>query len=247
MNETQAVVIGVDPGESVGVVALGYQRPDVSAPWQRLDQTRILQCHHETFPLLIKLLIEATPYNCLLFISHERYVVNLRAAKSKRADAGKITRYINGAISALPAYYSEMRLEIVEHTASQAKSWCIPERLKAAGLLLTPKMIHAQDAGAQALFAATYDLGAPDPLSKRAALQAAPATADVTHHPDGVTINSPGLYQFGTVDAGAPGTETTVTFDSSGGVYEVMRRVVDSQAADQARYIGLERHDNEQH
>lgn len=191
-------VIGIDPGESVGVADLAYANYSETGVWTRYGIPLIFQCHHQSLPFLLAVLIKAANGGPVI-ISHERYVANLRAAKSKNAGAGQITRDINGGVGALPSLYPNVR--VVEHTAAQVKSWATPEKLAAAGLKLTPKMCHAQDGGAQALFAATHDLGAPDPLSKRVHAQA------IEEHAQGVdryfTPAHPTMRA--TIDAQSPG------------------------------------------
>lgn len=224
VSEIQAIVIGIDPGESVGVVALGYTNDHDGADghWQRMGIPLIFQCHHQSLNILLRSVIlswQSVP----IIVSHERYVANLRAAKSKKASAGQITRDINGAMRDLPSTFHHVR--VVEHTAAQVKSWCTPEKLAAAGLVLPPKMCHAQDGGAQALYAATYDLGAPDPLSKRAQLQEAIVT---------------GLDRL-VHEANAPSPTGRLRTTKPPPPHDVIRAAINSQPPGGTRYIGLER------
>lgn len=217
MMRKTTTVIGIDPGETVGVVDLAYENYPETNVWTRYGIPLIFQCHHQSLPFLLHALIKAAD-GAPVIISHERYVANLRAAKSRKASAGQITRDINGGVGELPKRYPNVRL--VEHTAAQVKSWFSAEKLAALNITLPAEMRHARDGVAQAAFAATHDLGAPDPLSKRvAALPDGPPSTDALKF----TAPQAGLYS------------------DSEPVHDVLRRAIDAQSPGGARYIGLER------
>lgn len=270
MPEQRKTVIGVDPGETTGIVRLEYQRywfPNQNTPdarWTRTGEPMAIQCNHQSVPEILAWLTAIGD----ILISHERFVVGLRASRSKKAGASQVTRDINGHIDALDSTNTpNRRIRVVEHTASEVKPWATDERLKAAGIDLAPEMRHARDGGRQALFAACHDLGATDPLSKRARLAAAysgggvhPVTLPPNTVEDGKplrltaagTLVGPNYGVRVTHVGGEPVTDAVITFDPAGEPlcfpdggttppHEVMRRVIDSQAAEQARYIGIER------
>jgi hypothetical protein len=205
MPEQRKIVIGVDPGETTGIVRLQYyprSTPEHRVPvWTRTGEPMAIQCNHQSVPEILAWLTATGD----ILISHERFVVGLRASRSKKANASQITRDINGHIDTLHKTDTpNRRIRVVEYTAAEVKTWATDERLKAAGIDLAPEMRHARDGGRQGLFAACHDLGATDPLSKRARLATAYSGGD------------------------APPS------------HEVMRRVIDAQSADDARYIGIE-------
>jgi hypothetical protein len=230
MPEQRKIVIGVDPGETTGIVRLEYQRywyptrntPDVM--WTRTGEPMTIQCNHQSVPEILAWLTAIGD----ILISHERFVVGLRASRSKKASASQITRDINGHINALHKTDApNRRIRVVEHTAAEAKPWATDERLKAAGIDLAPEMRHARDGGRQALFAACKDLGATDPLSKRARL--AEAYSGGGMHPLAESVTGPHGEPLFFPEGGAASP------------HEAMRRVIDSQSGNEARYIGIER------
>jgi hypothetical protein len=222
-------VLGVDPGETTGIVRLKYERKDTL--WLPIGAPLMLQCNHQSVPEILAWVAAIGD----ILISHERFVVGLRASRSKKAGASQITRDINGHIDALDKTDApNRRIRVVEHTAAETKPWATDERLKAAGIDLAPEMRHARDGGRQALFAACKDLGATDPLSKRARLAEAYSGGGV--HPLAESVTGPnGEPLF------FPGTSPTGRLQRSPLPYpqDVMRRVSDSQTGDEARYIGI--------
>lgn len=151
-------VLGVDPGETSGVVALGYTAG-------RLTAVNVFQCGAKSTEWLAgQLLAEAESFADDVVLAVERFVVGTRAARSRTAKAGATTRDLVGRLTRPDAAW-----RTVARSASEVKSWALDERLKAAGLLdATKEMRHARDAARHALFAAVADGGIPDPLSRAA-------------------------------------------------------------------------------
>jgi hypothetical protein len=256
-------VLGVDPGETTGIVRLQYyprSTPEHRVPvWTRTGEPMAIQCNHQSVPEILAWLTAMGD----ILISHERFVVGLRASRSKKAGASQITRDINGHIDTLhKTDQPNRRIRVVEHSASETKVWATDERLRAAGIELPPEMRHARDAARQACFAACHDLGAPDPLSKLARLMAAYSGGGVYPLALAAEVTAATGTERRDHINGDPvtdaviGTDTrplasmTITGTSPTGrlhrsplppPHEVIRRVIDSQAADEARYIGIER------
>lgn len=199
-------IIGVDPGESVGITALVYLRGDKDTPWMRQGNPIIIQCHHLSTRFLLSMLIHYAKGSPVI-ISHERFVVGLRASKSRKSGASQVTRDLNGAIGELADGRTNVR--VVEHTAAQVKTWATAEKMAAAGLVLPPEMRHATDGGRQALFCATHDLGAPDPLSKRSGQIV--VTCPPETQPDRRPQFDPKLHPGTYTDAPDNGNPLTVT------------------------------------
>jgi hypothetical protein len=262
MPEQRKIMIGVDPGETTGIVRLQYypqSTPEHRVPvWTRTGEPMAIQCNHQSVPEILAWLTAMGD----ILISHERFVVGLRASRSKKAGASQITRDINGHIDTLHKIdQPHRRIRVVEHTATQVKPWATDERLRAAGIELPPEMRHARDGGRQACFAASHDLGAPDPLSKLARLMAAysgggihPLAESVTdphgeplHFPDEATRPEVSVADVIRGNVVLPPVQQAAS--PTGRLHrsplppphEVMRRVIDSQSANEARYIGIER------
>ncbi len=157
-------VIGVDPGETCGVVRIEYRLVGMSVEsggfWNPTGTPLVIQCTHGSVRSVLAWLSAVGN----VIISHERYIVGLRASRVKKAAASQITRDANGFIGGLA---EAGRVRIVEHTASETKTWATEEKMAALGLVLSPEMRHARDAAKQAAYAGCHDLGSPDPLSKR--------------------------------------------------------------------------------
>lgn len=260
-------VIGVDPGETTGIVRIEYKMIGESIEsggfWYPTGDPIVIQCPHTSVHAILTWL--AAIGNVI--ISHERFVVSSRASRVKKAKASQITRDLNGWIDGL----ENERIRVVEHRAADVKPWAIPEKMVALRLDLSPEMRHARDAGAQAAYAGCHDLGAPDPLSKRVALAAAYG-AEVAAQA--------GTYSYGihvTKVGGEPVTDAVITFDTTpvdatvlggqrvtsgpitgrlrenpppqqylperrlGDPHPALKSTIDSQSGDQSRYIGLER------
>lgn len=154
-------VIGIDPGPLTGMVVLRF---DDEQHWRR--SVDVVQCSAGVAPALFDALLMAHAEPETTTIAIERFVVGNRAARSKSASAGKITRSLITELRGRAAA-ADMRGRWLERSASEVKPWASDERLAAAGLLdATRGMTHARDAARHALFAAVRDAGLPDPLSR---------------------------------------------------------------------------------
>lgn len=152
-----ALVIGVDPGLTTGIVAVGWGEDGriVSGPIA-------IQVHGSegVVPLVQTLLARKPTFEPILAV--EQFVVGNRAARSSSAHAGRVTR-------ALIAELSEMGVDVFTRAAALVKPWATDQRLNAAGLLDPVKgMEHARDAARHALYAAVHAGITVDPLSKKA-------------------------------------------------------------------------------
>lgn len=143
-------VIGVDPGPTTGIAVLDLH--DYSHALIQADAGSVVH------------LVRSYSGGALLRVAVERYVIGLRAARSAKAGAGRVTRDLIGALAALEP---ELDTPVVQRSAAEIKPWATDERLRAAGLY-TRGMPHARDGARHALFAAVHDCGAPDPLSRAA-------------------------------------------------------------------------------
>jgi hypothetical protein len=154
---SRTLVIGVDPGEVTGIVAVPYLDGRQLTPM-------VLQCdHYNAVPLVESILRSGwhRPAESELVLVVEQFVVSTRAAKSGTAAAGRITRAM---IAELGAFEP-----VLTQTASQVKPWATDRRLAAAGLLSpTDKLPHARDAARHALFASVRRGTTRDPMSTAA-------------------------------------------------------------------------------
>jgi len=151
------LVIGVDPGGTVGIATLTYGDGV-------LLRNEVLQCSPG---LLLPILELLTTTNLACLLAVERFVVGPRAARSSTPAAGRVTR---GLISDILREYKACASAVVlkERAAAVVKPWATDTRLAAAGLLDPTKgMPHARDAVRHALYAAVHDSGIPDPLSRK--------------------------------------------------------------------------------
>jgi hypothetical protein len=160
-----SLVLGIDPGATTGLALL-----DVTGPrWNLLQvATSSGAGSPSTGPHSVSAvmwLVQCYLDRGLELIAVERFVVGPRAAKSRSAAAGQLTRHLVGALSSLGGA-GPAGLSVRLRPAAEVKPWATDERLKAAGCAI-PGMRHAVDAARQALFAACKDLGMPDPLSSR--------------------------------------------------------------------------------
>lgn len=159
-------VIGVDVGETVGILRLEYER--LGLLWAPVGTPVAIQCNASSMMGVVLWLAADRD----VIIAHERYVVNLRASKSKKAAASQTSRDLNGQLAGLDrTNLPKMRIRVVEHTAAEVKTWATAPRLAAAGLVYPSEQRHATDGGRHALYCATNDLGAPDPLSRSSRAQ----------------------------------------------------------------------------
>jgi hypothetical protein len=157
-----AVVIGVDPGVTTGIVALHVGR--VSAGEAPCSPS-VVQCDHLTALTVIDALAgvnTGTGAGDPVVLAAESFVVSGRSARSTNSQAGRITQDLLAELKAWPVF-----TRVLVRPAGAVKPWATDERLAAAGLLV-PDMRHARDAGRHALFAAVHDYAQPDPLSSRA-------------------------------------------------------------------------------
>lgn len=154
---TAAFVIGVDPGLTTGVFAIGY-----GADLLVRGEPIALQVHGSegVIPIIQALLARRPLAEPLLAV--EQFVVGGRAARSSSAHAGRVTR-------ALIAELHDIGQQVFIRNASLVKTWATDKRLAAAGLIDTTKgMSHARDASRHALYAAVHCGVTGDPLSPKA-------------------------------------------------------------------------------
>ncbi|PSK96683.1 hypothetical protein CLV30_12565 [Haloactinopolyspora alba] len=148
-------IVGVDPGPVPGIVALLVDRTHIT-------EVHVAQCSPVLALDVVKLLLDDGPP---ALVAVEKFVVRQRAARSRRPDAGEVTRELIGAIADVVLGTDD---RMVQRPAAAVKPWATDERLDAAGLLTTTKgMRHARDAARHALYAAVRDGGLPDPLSRK--------------------------------------------------------------------------------
>jgi hypothetical protein len=157
----RALVIGVDPGPTTGIVALPYAGVGEEAA---LGWPMVLQCDHYSVVYFVRALLDGhTAYRRMLAV--EQFVVGPRSSRSGTAEAGRITRRLIGALSTI-----DDCTQMVLRPAGQVKPWATDRRLHAAGLLTpTNGMNHARDAARHALYAAVHAGLAADPMSSTAA------------------------------------------------------------------------------
>jgi len=153
---SRVLVVGVDPGQVTGIVALPYLDGRLLTPM-------VLQCDHYSAVLLVKGILDVyADHNPVVAV--EQFVVSTRAAKSGTALAGRITRAMIAELGKLPAHVT-----VLEQTAGQVKPWATDRRLAAAGLLApTSKLPHARDAARHALYAGVVKRLVRDPMSQAA-------------------------------------------------------------------------------
>lgn len=155
-------VIGFDPGAAPGICVLEY-----GVEKKFLVPPVVIQCSHEIAIPILRFLLDHQLSRPVL-IAGERYVVRTRAARSATARAAQITRDLNGQLETLIGD----RVEVVQRPAAAVMPWATAERLMAAGLWQpTVGVKDARAAAKHALYAACYDLGVPDPLSRRGVSQ----------------------------------------------------------------------------
>lgn len=245
-------VIGVDPGETTGIVRIEYKMIGESIEsggfWYSTGDPVVIQCPHTSVRAILTWLAAVGS----VIISHERFVVSSRASRVKKAKASQITRDLNGWIDGL----ANERIRVVEHRAADVKPWAIPEKMTALRLDLSPEMRHARDAGKQAAYAGCHDLGAPDPLSKRMALAAAYG-ADTAIVGRFAEVAAAGTYSYGihvTKVSSEPVTDAVITFDTepvdaavfrgqrvTSDPHPALKAAIDAQSPGGNRYIGLDR------
>lgn len=151
-------VIGIDPGGTTGVAILQcsglsgsfYIRTAAYQYGQDNALSEILDAITRTEPDAVAI---------------ERFVVGMRAARSRSAGAGEFARELVGQVRAL-CRDDAVRVPVFHRTAFEVKRWATDKRLDAAGLLAaTSGMPHARDATRHALFAMVRRGWAPDPIS----------------------------------------------------------------------------------
>lgn len=159
MTSPTAVVIGIDPGPTPGLVELVYAG-------EKLIDVYVLQCDHRLAAgSLVRLLTEHPNVNT--YVGIEQFVIGRRSGRSTSAKAGAITRSLIGDLQAQALADDQVQL-VRLRSASVVKTWATDVRLAKAGLIAaTVGMTHARDAARHALFTAVQDAGVPDPLSRR--------------------------------------------------------------------------------
>lgn len=149
------LVIGVDPGRTTGLAVLGVDAGELAGPPHAAQLSP-----GWVVPILASTIREAGAVP--VHIGVERFVVRQRAARSRTADAGALTRALIGQIQ----YAAEsLGARVTVRSAADVKPWATDVRLRATGLLeVCTGMPHARDAARHALFTAVHDAGLPDPL-----------------------------------------------------------------------------------
>lgn len=145
------LTLGVDPGPTPGVCAL---------PASPGEPVAVFQCDPSSLMPLLRALIEAWGADRIV-VAVEAWAIGSisRTARS----AGAVTRRLIGEIETLADEYDAVA--VVTRRAADVKPWATDKRLDAAGLLAqTAGLPHARDGARHALFSATRDSGAPDPL-----------------------------------------------------------------------------------
>ncbi|PXY33572.1 hypothetical protein BAY59_10850 [Prauserella coralliicola] len=148
-------VIGVDPGQTTGVVGVPFVDGRAVGEGAFVVQT--------TSGLVLDVIgrLVHLAGSAAVHIAVEKFVVGPRASRSGTPAAGRTAREL---IAAIHREYAP-----VERPAVEVKRWATDKRLDAAGLLDPTKgMGHARDAARHALFAAVRDGRVPDPLSRKA-------------------------------------------------------------------------------
>lgn len=160
------LVIGVDPGQttppSVGVAVLPIV--PVGANYKpEIGPHQVIQCDPISAVLIAAHIVTSqTPPGTYVVMAVEEFVVSHRAGRSGTPKAAQQARDLIGALHNELAGWVIFR----RRTASLVKRWASDDRLKAAGLYAaTAGVPHARDAARHALYAATWDLGLPDPLA----------------------------------------------------------------------------------
>src|SRR6476661_1054828 len=145
-------VIGVDPGETTGIVRIEYRMVGESIEsngfWYPTGDPIVIQCAHKSVHAILTWL--TTVGNVI--ISHERFVVSSRSSRLRKAASSQITRDLNGWIDGLRCKC----VRVVEHRAADVKPWATDEKMAALGLVLPPEMRHARDAAKQAAYAGCH-------------------------------------------------------------------------------------------
>lgn len=146
-------VLGIDPGETVGICLLVIIDGRVTAH-------DIAQCNRDAAPEVIDGL--TSPYSLSKQLwATEQFVVGSRAGRSGNASAGAATR---GLINGITAKAELAGVRCVLRSASEVKPWATNERLKAVGVKGVGG--HSMDGARHALFAAVKAGYCKDPLSK---------------------------------------------------------------------------------
>lgn len=141
------IVVGVDPGRTVGVAVLGRTGPP----------TLLQTTPHGARDVVALYLSDGRP----AVLALEQYVVGPRSARTADRGAGRATRDLIGALTDLGRSHGAA---VRTHPAAVIKPWATDARLDAAGAT-APGMRHARDAARAALFVACSECGFPDPLS----------------------------------------------------------------------------------
>lgn len=146
------IVIGCDPGPCTGLAVLRY--PGKPSVFQcDADSARDLFWYLKTEGL------GTDGWRADVVLAGEEF----RAGRGPgaRMSTGKVTRDLITELDALGKWHWR--------AAGQVKPWSTDRRLEAAGLLkLTEGNTHSRDACRHALYAAVWDGGMPDPLSRKA-------------------------------------------------------------------------------
>lgn len=157
------LVIGVDPGQTTGVLAMLVEAGHIVK-----DSPIVVQIHHVdgagVLELIGALFDRGHSEDVAPVLAVEHFVVSTRAARSSSSRAGLTTRNLIGELRYLNAVF-------ISHPAVTVKKWAMDRRLDKSGLLAsTQGMHHARDAARHALYAAKELNLIHDPLSTKAAI-----------------------------------------------------------------------------
>lgn len=156
----RTLVVGIDPGVTTGIFSVPYL--DGIAGIEPIA----VQVHGPEGVLpVVHALIQRSLFPPLLAV--EAFVIGPRSARSGTPEAGRVTRKLIGALTAVGADYD---VAVISKPAGLVKPWATDHRLDAAGFLDPTKgMQHARDAARHALYVAVHQGVTRDPLSRVAA------------------------------------------------------------------------------
>lgn len=154
---SRALVIGVDPGQTTGIVGLACNDRGSSGPGLPVAPM-VVQCDPgSVVPIVCVLLDRHLDY--VPHIAVEEFVVGPRAARSRTPQAGRIARRLINDLASLG------RAPVVLRPAGLVKPWATERRMAAAGLIApTNGMGHARDAARHALYEAVHAGIIADPM-----------------------------------------------------------------------------------
>jgi len=150
-------VLGIDPGDTVGLCLVTWRRPCVVA-----ESVRAFQCDRGAAPGMCAMLLNAHP-RLITCAGMEAFRSGTRSARLKGTHAD----HTRDLIILLAGLLRQHGVVPVTRPAATVKTWATDARLDAAGLLAaTAGQRHARDAARHAAYTACRDAGLPDPLSR---------------------------------------------------------------------------------